>query len=330
MLVQEAQANREVEVNYVRSEEQLADMLTKPMSRDRLKGMLMVLGMVIMLSTSMTVESRPANNGPIEYQIVLYYINPCDEMLKVDHDEPYPYGFWYYRQEVLRQCNQKYDQTWVKSVDHTKNCTVGMRRRYKRDLTTTLVSLFGSAVSNFITSRYQPKQIGDRNSMVESFNRNFDINREKKEDADRYVSICSESGRYHTPEIQEQAQQLPGLVWSIAKTHGEMLANTANLNTVSAYCRQGKVAPKELGELLDFDDLVTIDPEKTTMLGVDVGDNSITFRFVVNFDEEVQVKNIVPYVLWVLSLVVLIAIYLWKEHLQARAAVSPPQYVEEE
>lgn len=119
-----------------------------------------------------------------------------------------------------------------------------------------------------------------------------------QEGANTYLEVCSESSKHHSEELEEQAQLLPTLVWSSAKIHGEILANTANLNTIASYCRRGKMATEELGESMGNNQLSLLDPEKTEIISIEStpDEDTISFRYYANYDDNTETN-------WILYIV---------------------------
>lgn len=85
----------------------------------------------------------------------------------------------------------------------------------------------------------------------------------------------------------------------MAKAHGEILANTANINVIATICKSHVVATRELGELLNNDELKEIEPSSTNLLGIkaDPEENEITFMFVAN--GKIQASAIAQYIIWI-------------------------------
>lgn len=271
----------------------------------------------IILSFAAANNAAEIKDKRVLEHMVLHYVNPCSELFRVDFTVDYDYSFAldYYKRLVMSECYKQYKKNWLVAVDKIKKCADDAPRpkRPKRQVLNTLGNIVGNAVTNFITSQFQANSITNRDQRLKEFYQGFDMNEFYKDNANTYLEVCSESSKHHLEEIKEQALSLPSLICSTAKVHGEILANTANLNTIAHYCRRGKVATEELGELMGNSEFSLVDPDKTEIISVETGpnDDSISFKYYVNYDNENNTNWILYlcYALGILSFLICLTLY---------------------
>lgn len=143
-----------------------------------------------------------------------------------------------------------------------------------------------------------------RKAAFEGFQNSFDMNSMLKSTANELVTSCSESSQHHSREIDLESKKMPDLVWAIARAYGEIFANSANIRTLNSYCDLGKVATIELSELMNYDVLKYIDPEKTKFISVSSRpyEKSLEFTFEVEIVELTELSHYLVYVLYEIML----------------------------
>ena len=116
--------------------------------------------------------------------------------------------------------------------------------------------------------------------MAEFYN-NVDLAKIYSLDAPNYLAMVSESSKVHEANWRELSRYLPGLIWITSKAQSEILANAANLRTIAEKCRQGRVAVRELAEILKLPKLAEADEAETKFFTVstDNYNEKIVFRF---------------------------------------------------
>lgn len=160
--------------------------------------------------------------------------------------------------------------------------------RHKREIWLTLTrgatKIVGYAVSNLLESVFSTSEteaVAKPNQVVE-FYKKFDVDNLYKFINKEYLKVCSETSDDHNLETGKEAQRLPTLVWATAKAHGEILANSANINAIASMAQHGRMATKELVELMKDDlGLETIDPESTNLhtIKLNIDRHAMTFGF---------------------------------------------------
>jgi len=212
LLVQEAQEKGWIKVQYVRSDEQKADMFTKGLSKGQLTKLICAIGMACVVLNQVDVLSAMATGGEkVKYRMVLNYLNPCEEIFKVEHKIDYPYGFWYFKDQVMKECNAQYKDKWEFAVSRLQRCVVNPVSRKKRDIAGTLITLFGNAATNLVTSYFQQAEQKQKDVMIKEFYNSYDMNGMHQASARDYVKICNEASNNHVTEPVDEAQALPGI-----------------------------------------------------------------------------------------------------------------------
>lgn len=234
-------------------------------------------------------DSTSTTTSKEREHMLLYYINPCPELHQVKYDQDSTDEVYHHKQALLNECQRYYDTHWKPAVKRALTC--GERRhdaRPKRGVMSDLGSIFGTAVLNFISSQFQSTPGESRVSCVRDFYRGFNMDNFHRDTASSYISLCSDASTNHLSEITEISQYLYAPVWAAAKIHGEILANTANLNVISDYCEKGQMATVELSELMGSKDIARISPENTEMISIDEGasEDSLLFKYWVIHEEK--------------------------------------------
>lgn len=208
------------------------------------------------------------------------YISPCDEIWKVEHNE-HEWYYWHFRYYVEAECKRIYKQEWETTVKELKSCN-NLNRKRRGLLGNATKRFFKTLVSNLIQALDLGSLIPDMNV----FHKSFDMDKLYTSDRQEYLKICSKAASSQEHQTKNEATFYPRLFWAIAKVHGEILANTANLRKIMYSCKNNKMATKALGDLTNDDTVYGIPEDKTFLPRIDVDDDTLTFNFSVLGDEK--------------------------------------------
>jgi len=168
--------------------------------------------MACVVLNQVDVLSSMARGGEkVKYRLVLSYLNPCEEIFKIEHKIDYPYGFWYFKDQVMKGCNAQFKDKWEFAVSRLQRCVVNPVSRKKRDIAGTLITLFGNAATNLVTSYFQQAEQKQKDVMIKEFYNSYDMNGMHQASARDYVKICNEASNNHVTEPVDEAQALPGI-----------------------------------------------------------------------------------------------------------------------
>lgn len=262
-----------------------------------------IISIVILVFICSVLGAEVTKKKRTLQEMVVHYTSPCEEIFRVSHGG-YAYSLKHLKHHALDECDRQYRSKWLEAVDKAKECAQ-RSHRFTRSVVLEKIAgiatnIIGHVVTNLITSKLQPNSISSRDDRMRFFYKDFDMDNIYKDTSSSYVDICSPAGNHHREELENQAQSLAPLVWSVSKVHGEILANTANLNTITAYCRMGKMATTELGELMGSKEVGHIPMDSTEIVSVENGpdENSLSFLFWVESDEPYKETNVMLILLY--------------------------------
>lgn len=234
--------------------------------------------MVLMIHNDHQVaESLPLiDKEAVHNQVVLHYLNPCPELFRVRYDKNLNIPIY-----ISWLCEKQYKDEWIEAVKMAEHCLKPGRE--KRQVWNLIANVVTQAVTNLVLSSTVQRHHQGRDEALKDFYRGFDMQELYDKGSGNYVSICTDLTPVHPVEYSSVSQALPGLIWSQAKIHGEILANAANLRAIARMCRAGQMATKELAELTGDNTLSEVDPKDTEIVSIRVGadDESLVFSFIV-------------------------------------------------
>lgn len=316
MFIQEVNQLKEVEVEYIESKEQRADIMTKPISVGQfrfLKTTIQLAAVAAFCSYCNFVCAEPKTS---QYGVILGILNPCQDIWKVPHDQEVSY-YWNFRYYVDRECLKIYNEEWGNVVKEMSTCN--NEHRVKRGIINSFVKkFFKIAVTNLL----HVVELADSEPTLQTFYNQYDIAKHYLEDRHDYLQICSPTATQHRKEMLLESTSFPPLFWAIAKVHGEILANTANLKKIIEKCKSNRMATKELGELVNDPDITGIPEDRTGEVKIEGrNDGVVTFRFHVYEDNENNLSIYVYGTFGAISLIILLCtggfflgkFFWWKE-----------------
>lgn len=122
---------------------------------------------VISANTSHTAELKDTR---VLEHMVLHYVNPCDELFRVNYTIEYAYSFAldYYKRLASSICYNQYKKYWIESINKINNCAkyAPKSRRPKRQILNTIGNIVGNAVTNFVTSQFQSNSVTTRSQRL--------------------------------------------------------------------------------------------------------------------------------------------------------------------
>lgn len=235
---------------------------------------------ILLLSYLHACASEDVEYYPKEYTIVFYYVNPCWHIEKPS--DPYNSNVDY-RHFMKTECERVYANNWLKAKDNVINCAPTRNSRSVASVASSIAREVFTAGTNFLVNKLVESKM-PRNQMMDMIT--YGTNYDNVFDANmpEFMSLSSEVSSRHIPETSRHGQDYPrGLMMSTALA-SEILANSANLDIISHWCRLGKLATYELGELVGDEKLQKIEPKRTKIMSVVRGDHdeSIIFHFIVH------------------------------------------------
>lgn len=196
---------------------------------------------------------------------------------------------------MMDDCQRVYTENWLKTRQNVLSCKP---RRFKRQLAalmgSSIVREIATAGTNFLVNKFVKSQM-ERKQMLDMMSYGTDYDQLFRRDMSKFMSLSSPAASRHQQETDNQGRAYPKGVWITAALTSEILANAANLDMIAHWCRLGKLATYELGELVGDERLQKLDPDRTEVRSVVEGDHSesITFNYVVH-PEYKELKPLPP------------------------------------
>lgn len=298
MAVREREDEGQVCIEYVHTDDQQADLLTKPLPTKRflhLRNMIGLSLMIIMLIINNTNHVDGLNwkfggfsmkySAPTQ-RLTLKLDNPCRQVLlaeeqhrgKIALNEATKFNTTVI--EMTKQfCNSTFHENILPALEGLNGCMPAAR--VKRDLAA-VASVAGSVagivagVSNLIrgtseetTSATKRETIEHLAKQVEETSRlTLSDNSSKNHEEERELQVVSETATLHPDEAKEAAKDIPMVLWMANHALHELKAGVANLKAIKQHCSQGHMATKEIGELIEHQGLLDLDPNWTELISV--------------------------------------------------------------
>lgn len=225
------------------------------------------------------------------HKVVLYIKDPCEALKEAqektwssipmfqDFDMAERDG---YNEMHMRHCRYHFKNKLQDVMSRLKMCT---HRRYKRSITGLVIGkaleVMTLGVTNFVVSRFDDvidagaaavEYLCD--SAARAANKMLRGTDDSVEERMHDVEAVSALAQYHHEDLDGLVKTIPNMIWSSAHVHNEIIAGVADLRVVAKRCRDGKLATREMGELLDSQDLAAIHEEDTEILEMYVDDDS--------------------------------------------------------
>lgn len=228
-----------------------------------------------------------------EHVATVHFVNPCQDMIKPNFE---PEGWQGMSLEcknsqyLLHLCNEHYEGRFYKAIEAASTCNP--TTRHKRQIGPAL-QIAVTAATNLITA-FATRSAQDRSSVVDRMYQNFSVKELFSRTVLPFVKIHTETADNHLEKLYQEAKLMPRIIWATAKAHSEIAAASALVETIDNYCRFGRVATRELGELIDSPEISEINPMQTEIIGISRGkhSNSLTIHFIVKkqVDEDINIE----------------------------------------
>lgn len=312
LFAREAARENKIKVDYVESEEQTADILTKPLNKTAFEKHRLGLGIManpwlqLAVLGCVLVATGVAEAGGGHYGrqrvLSLSYRNPCDDL---EHAWEYDSSesFWDFERSrvrsdyntfMIRQCHKHFNALVPTMLDRLAGCARVRKPRQIQFFKEIAADLVGVAITNFVKSFFSSESssgIGPaREALVakvrDSAKAYFYQHEVRRPEEAKMIGVLSESSSHHAKELYDETTNMPGMLSAAYHAQAEMLAGLANMKTIEEYCQNGQLATQELAELAGNSALAEINPNQTVLENVviDRGNQQTDFIYRVLMD----------------------------------------------
>lgn len=311
-------------MDYVNTDDQQADILTKPLAPKRFCSLRSLFGLVpimivwLILSALVTTDGLRLNFrskiSPTRNQLVMPVMSPCSKIKATEKDLAKPELSMKYRtnasmiQSTHDICGGVFKDKIETAIKEMSYCIPA--HRSKRDLgsvASAAATIFQVMVgiTNFIRGAAEESP---RASEMETLKYLKDIvskstseilaNRQEiSDEMERELQIVSPSSRYHVEQVRNELSNIPLLIWIGQHVVNEMYAGVANLKAVKQHCGQRRLATSELAEMVEYRTFEEISPEDTVLesVNVDADLKQVRFTYYVDPAIDISVEQVVGY-----------------------------------
>lgn len=282
MLARDETDKRHIELKYIESENQQADILTKALEPGKFGKMRAMLGLGVLLVSilAVTVHAAPTRWVKQPHTITFHYRYPCDNILNDNYDKLTEESWEVYK------CKE-YFAKWKRMTKEVAMCRAASRYARSplaliagtagRTVAKELATIAWTAGSNFIRSKIEPHPV-DRHSILTELDKQSDITYFRNKGQD-YLNMYSNIGQTNPAVAQRYAAELPATAISSSEIDGNLVADIANLEVIAQKCRAGKMAVRELNDMLNTNSFEKYSDDDTEIVKFDADHQSITFMF---------------------------------------------------
>lgn len=325
MAVREREASKQIEIRYVDTEEQQADVFTKALARPRFVKLRQLIGMTFVclllfvpLALCMRLDLRATTRGPVRNKIKLQIKEPCalieetelEFLGKAQLSEEYKANRGMVSATHML-CKRIFDQQVKAAIKELNGCLP--HDRNKRWIAAALGAAKTAAKVGDVVLGITDTISSIHNAMVGTDNRTYEemtsrLNQTSREalsdkqskikEARQELAIVSDASIYHPAQITEESDDFPLLLWSSNHAVSELYAGVANLKALKNHRGLGQLATKEIGEMLDDHELMRLEPEETTLesIIVDLAKQEIMFVYLLDEAIELTLEQVLKYV----------------------------------
>lgn len=214
---------------------------------------------------------------PVERTIEFNYVNPCWQLGKIAERNPYHS----IHLAMVKNCEDVYKLHWIKSVENVLSCKPTRTKRQVVALAGGVMRAVATAGTNFLVSKFVNFKM-PRKEMIDMLYYALDYEKIFTTTIGKIIGLTSESSIRHQEQTTIHGDAFPRTLWLSTTIIGEILANSANLDVIAYWCRHGRVATTELGELTENLRLQTMDSDNLEMRKISLGesDETLVFTFV--------------------------------------------------
>lgn len=236
-----------------------------------------------------TNESRVTWSRPKYASLTLE--NACDSFRELKD--------WWSRHEegVIWVCNDHYNKRNDYILKSLASCIPASRNKRSPTLTAlgaVAVDVIGTGVTNFVKSYFSPGRLQDspktEADMIYDLKKQtlsiLEARESRKQEISKAVVAFSDSSQFHHDEIEVEAAQIDNQYSASMQLFLENIAKFANLRAIDNQCRAGRMATRELSELLGDRELMEINSYETRIDNVLVNKETKKIHFIFRVKEE--------------------------------------------
>lgn len=189
---------------------------------------------------------------------------------------------------MIALCESHYFSRMDYVLNKMATCLPAARnRRDLGPLTAVAVDVIGHGLTNFVKSYFFPGRTDSTNYEAEIYHnlRKQTMSILESRDArtseiTKAITAFSESSSYHPDEVAVEAAHVDTQYGASVQIFFENVAGFANLRTLYNSCKDGRVATRELGELLGNREIAEINSEDTRLDNVLVNPSQGTIHLI--------------------------------------------------
>lgn len=289
MAIRDRIENRDINVRYVRIEEQQADVLTKPLAKKIFFNLLGKLGFTL-LCASITGNSQATK--PIKGGFIVKIANPCQALHDTQMTNLRNLGYNFMAptyQKILMNidftwdiCHESFENNIDSIIPELDTCLVNIDRasRHRRDIVD-LISTAGTVVAAVIGFVKGYSKTADNHDTI---NEVKTLDQRLNQNIERYLSN-KEMMRHNQLEVtrvvsESLKNKQVNTTWSRFNEHfylishvlNEIYAGRAALLEIIKTCKKGQLATREVAELIENKALSELSPEDTILHSLVVKD----------------------------------------------------------
>lgn len=318
LAVRERQEQGKVKTVYIHTDEQLADIMTKPLAPSKfniLRARLVVALIMMLVFGQLGTEARRlliqglSSQGSEIRHLTLKMNNPCSSAQAAEEELRGPVEineeakFNVSLIEITKNiCKSTFDKRVVPAFNDIKDCLQPFdanQTRDKRDLAAVagIVSTAASVivgVTNLIKGSSGEAAISNKGDTLRELEKVVDAGSKlaltnratRSSESEREIMIVSETSQSHLAQVREESAKVPMLVWTTFHVANELYAGAANLKAIKQQCSLGRLATTELAEMLENESLASILPDDTVLRSITVNSHDRIIEFVFSVERE--------------------------------------------
>lgn len=327
MFVRDQHLKKKITAQYIPTKEQLADIITKAVSRDQFQYIRKEIGIEavrykqseaniaqvlninndnitnnpeIVTSTETTmhkqilftivaleimVSTTATQKRDIDtYDLLLDFQNICYQLpYDTDHEGKDELS------KIQHVCDKHYKESVKPLLDQLAICIDPTPRSKRTVLTDIIANVIGTGVNNILTKKFdftddmKTKQEQVNKEVLNLANHVLLGQTEIRQLIIREIERSSESAIENRKIVLDIVEFFPKLIAIAHYLEINCISVRANLKAIVGACTEGRMATRELGELLGYNNLSHINPMDTTLYSIEVNkeDESARFKFAV-------------------------------------------------